>query len=142
MTKFLGFCLIGVAAYFVLTSFGELDFQSRSPNYLLKSKIEEDIEESLEKAGIPKSNGIHHVQIKYRSKIAHDFLKSAQPSFTTAADGKIWIEIEMLDLPDDKSPALITQTSVFDLKSNNKISEFGQTYYFKDFDKEKIKTIK
>ncbi|RZJ74107.1 MAG: hypothetical protein EOO45_09415 [Flavobacterium sp.] len=106
-----------------------------SPPEKLQSAIQLDTSSTL-KTNIETSNlKIHHVDIKYRSKAAHDFLNKYQPKFKTVENGEVWLEIEVLDLPDKHNPGIITQTSVFDLKSNNKISEFGETYYFRDFKK-------
>lgn len=99
----------------------------------LKAQIESDVESSLLKSGLPNSNGIHHIALKFRSKIAHEFLMSAPLNLNTSPDGKIWLEIEVIDLPDKESPGIITQTSVFDMKTNNKLSEFGQRYGLKKY---------
>lgn len=106
-----------------------------SPSQKLQVAIQLDTASTL-KTNIETSKlRIHHVDIKYRSKLAHDFLNKYQPKFKTVTNGEVWLEIEVLDLPDKDNPGVITQTSVFDIKSNNKISEFGETYYFRDFKK-------
>lgn len=67
---------------------------------------------------------------------AMNFLKKHPPQFQTNKDGNIWLEVEVLDIQDDENPGFITQASIFDIESKNKIGEFGQTYYYKDFDKD------
>jgi hypothetical protein len=133
MTKVIGIGLLLLAGYLITQNLQVIPNILRTPAQTLKVQIENDVEHSLVKSGLPASNGIHHVDIKYRSKKAHDFLNSDQPNFKTSRDGKIWIEIEVIDLPDTEAPAIITQTSVFDKKSNNKISEFGQKYGLKEY---------
>lgn len=141
-TKIIGIILLICSALLINYGAGDLIEAYLSPGHKLKTIIQKDVLTSLQLKDKEEPTKIHHVELKYRSKKAHEFLQQNQPSFETHNNGTVWLEIEILDLPDPHNPGLITQTSVFDLKSNNKISEFGQTYYFKDFDKEKIKTIK
>lgn len=133
MTKLLGIALLGLAAFLMFRNMEGMRTIIRSPAQSLKAQIESDIEQGMIRSGLPKSNGIHHVNIRYRSTDAHDTLKENQPNFETSKNGKIWLEIEVIDLSDETSPGFITQTSVFDVKSNNKIAEFGTTYNLKTF---------
>jgi hypothetical protein len=136
-TKIIGVILLVCAGLLIQFGYDDVIAPLFSPSDRLKVTIQKDMASSLESIKDSDHPKIHHVEIKYRSKKAHDFLKEHQPKFETHKDGNVWIEVEVLDLPDKENPGLITQTSVFDLKSNNKISEFGQTYYFKDYDKNK-----
>jgi hypothetical protein len=142
-TKIIGIILLICAG--ILFRYNFEDFlEMFSPNEKLKTAIIRDTENSLKQLSQNSKSDIkpviQHLELRYRSKDAHELLKNHRPSFTTKKDGKIWIEIEILDLPDNDNPGLITQTSVFDTETNNKISEFGQTYFYKDFgaDKKKI----
>ena len=107
-----------------------------SPEVKLKSTIENDINNSLSQESVENKSNIHHVKFVYRSTDALNFLKKHPPQFQINKEGKIWLEVEVLDLQDNETPGFITQISVFDLKTKNKISEFGHTYYYKDFDKD------
>lgn len=99
----------------------------------LKSAIEADILNSLFSKKLKEGTSIHHVKLIFRSQDAHKLFKDSPPEFLTNKAGTLWLEIEVLDLPDEQTPGLITQTSIFDLKTQNKIGEFGSTYYLKDF---------
>jgi hypothetical protein len=103
----------------------------------LKTTIEKDIISSFEKDSKENKNNIHHMQLVYRSQDAHNLLKKHPPQIQTNETGKVWLEVEIIDLLDSENPGFITQTSVFDLKTKNKISEFGQTYYLHEFIKNK-----
>lgn len=127
-TKILGITLIA-ASLLIYGYANKLSFDAfQTPNQKLQILIEKDILKSLP----VKKDKLHHVELKYRSKEAHKLLSKNPVEFETFKDGTIWLEIEILDLPDDKNPGIITQTSVFDLDSKNKISEFGKTYYIKN----------
>lgn len=138
-TKIIGIILLICAGLVFQYSYDDFMDSFFSPEVKLKSTIEKDINTSLaEESKETKNNAsnIHHVKFVYRSTDALNFLKKHPPQFQTNKDGSIWLEVEVLDLQDNETPGFITQISVFDIKSKNKISEFGQTYYYKDFDKD------
>ena len=134
-TKIIGIILLICAGLIFQYSYDEFMGAFFSPSVKLKSTIEKDITKSLEIQAPENKSKLHHVKFSYRSKDAHDFLKKHPPQFQTNKSGTIWLEVEVLDLPDEENPGFITQTSIFDLKTKNKIGEFGETYYIKDFDK-------
>lgn len=135
-TKIIGIILLICAG--LVFQYGYNDFMDSffSPEVKLKSTIENDINTSLAQENAENKSNIHHVKFVYRSTDALNFLKKHPPQFQINKEGKIWLEVEVLDLQDNETPGFITQISVFDLKTKNKISEFGQTYYYRDFDKD------
>jgi hypothetical protein len=135
-TKIIGIILLICAGLVFQYSYDDFMDSFFSPEVKLKSTIEKDISASLTQENVENKSNIHHVKFVYRSTDALNFLKKHPPQFQTNKEGNIWLEVEVLDLQDNQTPGFITQISVFDLKSKNKISEFGQTYYYKDFDKD------
>jgi len=133
-TKIIGLVLLICSIFLFQYSYDDVAQSFLSPSEKLKNKIEKNISNSIEKEFSKNNISIHHIDIKYRSKFAHDFLLKHQPKFTTNSNGNIWLEIEILDLPDEENPGIITQTSVFDLKSKNKIAEYAKTYMIKDYE--------
>jgi hypothetical protein len=127
MSKLLGLALLMIAVALVIKSDG-LFAPRLSPTEILNLQIVSDIKHSMQENGIAESNGIHHVKLQFRSHLAHQILAKQQPNFDTNPNGKIWLEIELLDIPDTKPPEFLTQTSVFDSKTNNKIAEFAHAY--------------
>jgi len=133
-TKIIGLILLICAALIFQYSYDDVVENYFSPAVKLKKTIEKDITKSLD-AQAPRSKGdIHHVKFSFRSTEAQEFLKKPPPNFQTNKNGNVWLEVEVLDLSDEENPGFITQTSVFDLRTKNKIAEFGETYYIKDFD--------
>ncbi|MBS1971188.1 MAG: hypothetical protein JSU04_12820 [Bdellovibrionales bacterium] len=135
-TKIIGIILLICAGLVFQYSYDGFMDSFFSPEVKLKSTIENDINNSLSQESVENKSNIHHVKFVYRSTDALNFLKKHPPQFQINKEGKIWLEVEVLDLQDNETPGFITQISVFDLKTKNKISEFGQTYYYKDFDKD------
>lgn len=141
-TKIIGLLLLICAGLIFQYSYQDFAEDFFSPNVKLKKVIEGDISKSLQEQTQKSISNLHHLEVKYRSPTAEEFLKKHPFNFQTNKEGTVWMEVEVLDLQDEENPGFITQTSVFDLKTKNKISEFGQTYYFKDFDKNmKVKTV-
>lgn len=134
-TKILGLILLVCAAIIFQYSFSDIMEEYFSPEAKIKERIEKDIAYSLETQPSNSKNEVHHVKINFRSLGVREFLKEHPPKIQTNKNGSIWLEVEVLDLPDPENPGFITQTSVFDLRTKNKIAEFGETYYLKDFDK-------
>jgi len=115
----------------LLEDFEELYF---SPGAKIKTTVERDLIKRLERSDTIKINEIHHIKLNSHLEEALSFLKSYPPSLPTYKSGNIWLEIEYLDLMDPEQPGFIIQTSIFDLKTKNKIDEFAETYHLKDFD--------
>jgi len=138
-TKIIGIILLICAALIFQYSYDDFMDAFFSPSIKLKTTIERDIKKSvgaeISVNQLKDQTNIHHVKFSYRSRDAYEFLKKHPPQIQTSDKGTIWLEVEVLDLQDENTPGFITQVSVFDLKTKNKISEFGETYYMKDFDK-------
>lgn len=133
-SKIIGLLLLVCAGIVFQYGYEDLMEGFYPPNTKLQKTIEKDIKKTLTEEANSKKAAIHHVKFVYRSKDAHDFLKNHAPEFQTSENGGLWLEVEVLDLDDIENPGFITQTSVFDIKTKNKISEFGKTYYLKDYD--------
>lgn len=133
MIRLIGIGLLLIAAYLIKDNVGFVYQTPKTGVEKLRDAIENNVSNSLLQAGIPASNGIFNVDLKFRSEKAHEILKLNRPYFQTSKEGKISLEIEFIDLPDPQTPGLITQTSVFDVKSKNKIAEFGNSYDLKKY---------
>jgi hypothetical protein len=62
--------------------------------------------------------------------------KHRKPEFQRLKEGTAYLEMEIMDLPDDEDPGIIVQASLFDIKSKNKIFEIGRTYTMSQLNKE------
>lgn len=71
---------------------------------------------------------ISKVETKINSQLANALLGQERPSFKRIKEGSNYLELEIIDLPDEMNPGIIVQASLFDLRSNNKIFEIGRTY--------------
>lgn len=130
-TKIIGLVLLICAGLLFYQSYDDFIDSYFSPAAKLQAKIEKDIAQNIHVHHPESESEIRRVVVKYHSEEAHAFFKKHQPKFKINPDGKIWLEIEMIDVPDEENPGILTQTSVFDVKTNNKIGEFGSTYPIK-----------
>ncbi|MNT75914.1 hypothetical protein D3C72_2148600 [compost metagenome] len=62
--------------------------------------------------------------------------KNRKPTFQRIKEGTAYLEMEIMDLPDEENPGIIIQASLFDIKSKNKIFEIGRTYTMNQLNKE------
>lgn len=131
--KIISISFLACAALIFQYCLNDLKFLLLPPCEKLKTTIERDITNSILKGTIKNDFNIHHIQLFFRSEDVSKCLKRYPLNLQTHTSGKIWLEIEIIDLYNNETPGFITQVSVFDLNTKNKISEFGQTYYMKDF---------
>ncbi len=68
------------------------------------------------------------VEYKIGSSLARALLGQSRPGIQRVKEGTAYLEMEVLDLPDEENPGIIIQASLFDIKSKNKIFEIGRTY--------------
>ncbi|WP_210415560.1 hypothetical protein [Bdellovibrio sp. NC01] len=76
----------------------------------------------------------HIATVEYRngSELARAILGKAKPGIQRVKEGTAYLEVEIMDLPDEENPGIILQMSLFDIKSKNKIFEIGRTYTMND----------
>jgi hypothetical protein len=100
-----------------------------TPAQQLTKLIADDFEQ-LEKNGqLPKQwKEIATIEYNMHSTLASALLGSERPRLQRIKDGKYFLEVEVIDMPDEVNPGIILQTSLFDIKSKNKIYEIGRTY--------------
>lgn len=68
------------------------------------------------------------VEIRMNSVLAKTLLGQERPNIQRVKDGGYFLELEIVDLPDEENPGVIVQASLFEIKSKNKIFEIGRTY--------------
>ncbi|MGZ3767501.1 MAG: hypothetical protein ACXVHW_11605 [Methanobacterium sp.] len=137
-TKILVTCILFIAGLILYVESYHYLNSTYSPCLTLRTRIEKDIIGSLDE----KKNSIHHIQLYFRSNDAYNLLQMYPLDFPTNQAGKIWLEIEIIDLFDIENPGFITQTSIFELKSKNKILEFGHTYHYMNYFRKDSKMAK
>lgn len=133
-SKIIGTILVASAVAIFMSLIADFEELYFSPGAKIKTAVERDLIKNLERSDATKINEIHHIKLSSHLGETLSFLKNYPPNLPTHKIGSIWLEIEYLDLTDPEKPGFITQTSIFDLKTKNKIDEFAETYYLKDFD--------
>lgn len=83
----------------------------------------------------PEWNNIATIEIRMNSTLARTILGKERPHIQRVQEGANYLELEIMDLPDDENPGVIIQASLFDIKSKNKIFEIGRTYTMNDLNK-------
>lgn len=152
MYKFLGVFFIAIAgtiAYLTMQTEGGLNIpavisdkaascEQLTPAEQLVKLINEDFSALGNSGQLPKEwNSIATVEYKMGSTLAKALLgKNHKPTFQRIKEGTTYLEMEIMDLPDEESPGIIIQASLFDIKSKNKIFEVGRTYTMKQLNKE------
>lgn len=150
MYKFLGIIFIAIAgtiAYLTMqTETGIVnplvskkeDCAQMTPAEQLVKLINDDFSELSATQQLPKEwNSIATVEYKMGSELAKALLgKTRRPTFQRIKEGTAYLEMEIMDLPDEENPGIIIQASLFDIKSKNKIFEVGRTYSMNQLNKE------
>lgn len=142
--KFIGAAIIAVALGFTAVVFKDDFAQTQNtefcsqltPSQQLTRLIDEDFA-SLQRSGqLPKAWGsIATVELRMNSTLARALLGRHRPTFQRVKDGSSYLELEVMDLPDDENPGIIIQASLFDIKSKNKVFEIGRTYTMNDLNR-------
>lgn len=105
------------------------DCIERTPAQQLAGLIKNDFDELLQKKQLPPEwSQIGLIKFQMNSVLAAAILGSHRPQIKRVQDGSTFLEVEVLDLPDESNPGIIVQASLFDIRSQNKIFEIGRTY--------------
>jgi hypothetical protein len=149
MYKFLGIFFIAIAGTIAyLTMQPDNGIRNRlaskdncvqlTPAEQLVKLINDDFSELGATNQLPKEwNSISTVEYKMGSELAKALLgKTRKPTFQRIKEGTAYLEMEIMDLPDEENPGIIIQASLFDIKSKNKIFEIGRTYSMTQLNKE------
>ena len=100
-----------------------------TPAEQLSKMINDDFQNLAREGQLPKEwSSIATVEINMRSELAKAILGKTRPKIQRVKDGTSYLELEVLDLPDEENPGVILQASLFNIKSKNKIYEIGRTY--------------
>lgn len=107
-----------------------------TPAQQLAKMINNDFQ-TLESEGQlpPEWKDIATVEIRMNSTLARTILGKERPNIQRVKQGANYLELEIVDLPDDENPGVIIQASLFNIKSKNKIFEIGRTYTMNDLNK-------
>lgn len=108
-----------------------------TPAQQLIKLINEDINDLQHQGNLPKEwNGIATIEYKVRSDLARTLLGSEKLALQRVKEGNYYLEVEVLDMPDEKDPGIILQMSLKEIKSKNKIFEIGRTYLMSTLNKQ------
>jgi hypothetical protein len=98
--------------------------------------IDDDFADLRRSGQLPKAwDSIATVEMRMNSTLAKTLLGKNRPTFHRVKDGASFLELEVMDLPDDENPGIIIQASLFDIKSKNKVFEIGRTYTMNDLNR-------
>ncbi len=104
-----------------------------TPAEQLVKLIDDDFKALGQAQQLPKQWGsIATIEYRNGSELARALLGKAKPGIQRVQNGTSYLEMEILDLPDETNPGIIIQASLFDIKSKNKIFEIGRTYTMND----------
>ncbi|MEK2644487.1 hypothetical protein [Bdellovibrio sp. BCCA] len=107
-----------------------------TPAQQLAKMINDDFQSLAQNGELPAQWGsIATVEFRMNSELARAILGKQRPHIQRVKDGKSYLELEVMDLPDEENPGIIIQASLFDIKSKNKIFEIGRTYTMNDLNK-------
>jgi hypothetical protein len=100
-----------------------------TPAQQLIKLINDDIDGLHREGKLPKQwNAIATIEYKVRSELARTLLGSEKLALQRVKEGNYYLEVEVLDMPDEVDPGIILQMSLKEIKSKNKIFEIGRTY--------------
>lgn len=100
-----------------------------TPAEQLIELIDSDFAQLEQTGQLPKQwKSIATIEYRMGSELARALLGKAKPGIQRVQNGSHYLEVEVLDLPDENNPGIILQASLFDIKSKNKIFEIGRTY--------------
>ena len=149
ITKVIGILImIAAVSIALLTLKGEDGFfckQQKScvqltPAQQLSQLIERDFEQLVKDKSLPQQwSTIRSTEVRMNSQLAKTLLGKTLPEVPAhkVAEGDHYLELEIVDLPDDENPGLIVQASLFNIKTKNKIYEIGRSYTMKDLNHDK-----
>lgn len=107
-----------------------------TPAQQLAKMINDDFDNLAKTQQLPVAwNSIATVELRMNSQLAKTILGKERPSIQRVKDGTSYLELEIVDLPDEENPGIIIQASLFDIKTKNKVFEVGRTYTMNDLNK-------
>lgn len=107
----------------------ENECRQRTPAKQLLDLIHRDFKNLEADNNLPKEwTSLARVEFNMNSNLAKAMLGKERPHFKLSQNGSYYLEVELIDVPDDDNPGLILQTSLFELKTKNKVFEIGRTY--------------
>lgn len=107
-----------------------------TPAQQLAKLINDDFDNLNQTKQLPPAwNKIATVELRMNSQLAKTILGKERPNIQRVKEGTSYLELEIVDLPDEENPGIIIQASLFDIKSKNKIFEIGRTYTMNDLNK-------
>lgn len=107
-----------------------------TPAEQLEALINQDFDELAAQGQLPTQwDSIATVEVRMNSDLAKALLGQRRPQIQRVQEGTAYLELEVMDLPDDDNPGIIIQASLFDIKSKNKIFEVGRTYTMNQLNK-------
>ena len=108
-----------------------------TPAEQLVQLIDGDFSNLEQEGQLPKQwKSIATVEYRLSSELARAILGKAKPGIQRVKNGTHYLELEVLDLPDETNPGIILQASLFNIKSKNKIFEIGRTYTMNQLNKQ------
>lgn len=111
--------------------FGKLsgDCKQLTPAEQLIQMIDQDFAQLKASKALPaRWDDVATVEYRMDSTLAAALLGKRRPLTHRVQNGKSFLEVEIMDLPDAENPGIILQISLFDIPSRNKIFEIGRTY--------------
>lgn len=145
--KTIGALIIGAAGLLAFLTFkeeGNLKGLKSSciqltPAQQFSQLINEDFEELAKSQQLPPDwKSIATIEIHMNSQLANALLGKERPKIQRVKNGSSYLELEFMDIPDDKNPGVIVQASLFNIKSKNKIFEIGRSYTMNDLNKVEV----
>lgn len=107
-----------------------------TPAQQLSKMINDDFQTLAANGELPAEwSNIATVELRMNSVLAKTILGKERPNIQRVKEGANYLELEIVDLPDDENPGIIIQASLFDIKSKNKIFEIGRTYTMNDLNR-------
>lgn len=97
------------------------------PQKTLQSLLTESIRGLQTEKLIPKEWGqIQYVVYNFHSSLAKELMGAQKLKIPETPQGQFRLEIDFIDVTDEKNPALLMQLSLFELQRNNKFWEHSQ----------------
>lgn len=119
-------------AFIALDPLGVVDFDFRhglSRKSSFSDQISEDLYFMKKKSLLPPEwESIQYIAYNFHSDFQRKLVGHQKFDIKEDPQGKYRLEIEFIDLPDEKDPGVILQMSLIDIVSNNKIFEIGRTH--------------
>lgn len=107
-----------------------------TPAQQLSKMINDDFQTLTNEGQLPAEwSSIATVELRMNSTLAKTILGKERPNIQRVKEGANYLELEIVDLPDEENPGIIIQASLFDIKSKNKIFEIGRTYTMNDLNR-------